>query len=49
MIAPPAGLRIYLACGVIDMRKGMTGLAMLVQQGLSEDLTCPLRNGPPMM
>jgi transposase len=37
MIAPPAGLRIYLACGVTDMRKGMTGLAMLVQQGLAED------------
>jgi transposase len=37
VIAPPAGLRIYLACGVTDMRKGMTGLAMLVQQGLAED------------
>ena len=37
MIAPPAGLRIWLACGVTDMRKGMTGLAMLVQQGLAED------------
>ena len=37
MIAPPAGLRIYLACGVTDMRKGMAGLAMLVQQGLAED------------
>jgi transposase len=37
MIAPPAGLRIWLACGVTDMRKGMTGLAMLVQQVLAED------------
>ena len=37
MIAPPAGLRILLACGVTDMRKGMTGLAMLVQQGLVEN------------
>ena len=37
MIALAAGLRVYLACGVTDMRKGMTGLAMLVQQGLAED------------
>lgn len=37
MIAPPHGMRIYLACGVTDMRKGMTGLAMLVQQGLADD------------
>jgi transposase len=28
---------VYLACGVTDMRKGMVGLAMLVQQGLAED------------
>ena len=27
MIAPGAGVRVYLACGVTDMRKGMTGLA----------------------
>lgn len=32
----PAG-RVYLACGVTDMRKGMVGLAMLVQQGLGAD------------
>ena len=31
MIALASGLRVYLACGVTDMRKGMTGLAMLVQ------------------
>ena len=37
MIALASGLRVYLACGVTDMRKGMTGLAMLVQQTLSED------------
>ena len=37
MIAAPPGLRVYLACGVTDMRKGMAGLAMLVQQGLAED------------
>lgn len=37
MIALAAGVRVYLACGVTDMRKGMTGLAMLMQQGLSAD------------
>ena len=37
MIALASGLRVYLACGVTDMRKGMTGLAMLVQQTLAED------------
>ena len=37
MISLDSGVRIYLACGVTDMRKGMTGLAMLVQQSLAED------------
>ena len=37
MIALSANARVYLACGVTDMRKGAVGLAMLVQQSLSED------------
>jgi transposase len=37
MIALPPGVRVYLACGITDMRKGMVGLAMLVQQNLSDD------------
>ncbi len=37
MITLASGLRIYLACGLADMRKGMTGLAVLVQQSLAED------------
>ena len=37
MIAFASGLRVFLACGATDMRKGMTGLAMLVQQSLAED------------
>jgi transposase len=37
MIALGSEVRVYLACGVTDMRKGMVGLAMLVQQGLSAD------------
>jgi transposase len=37
MITLAPELRIYLACGVTDMRKGMGGLAMLVQQVLAEN------------
>jgi transposase len=37
MIVPPAGLRVYLAAGVTDMRKGFDGLARLVAERLSED------------
>jgi transposase len=37
MIAPPPGMRVYLACGHTDMRKGMSSLAMLVQQTLGHD------------
>jgi len=36
VIALASGLRVHLACGVTDMRKGMAGLAMLVQQTLAE-------------
>jgi transposase len=37
MIALPSGVRVYLACGHTDMRKGLQGLAMLVQQVPAED------------
>ena len=37
MIALPAGARVWLAGGVTDMRKGMPGLALLVQEGLGRD------------
>ena len=37
MIALSPGGRVYLACGVTDMRKGAIGLAMLVQQSLLEN------------
>ena len=37
MISLASGLRVYLACGVTDMRKGMVGLSMLVQQNLADD------------
>ena len=36
MMLPPAS-RVYLACGVTDMRKGFDGLAALVQTALSLD------------
>ena len=37
MIALPTGTRVWIAAGVTDMRKGMDGLAALVQVVLSKD------------
>jgi transposase len=37
MITPPSGVRIWLAAGVTDMRRGMDGLAALVQERLAAD------------
>jgi transposase len=37
MISPPAGVRVWLAAGATDLRKGFDGLAGLVQTQLSED------------
>ena len=37
MIAPPAGTRIWIAAGVTDLRRGLTGLSGLVQTGLEQN------------
>ena len=37
MIPVAAGVRIWIATGHTDMRKGMQGLALLVQQGLQRN------------
>jgi transposase len=37
MIVLPPNVRVWLACGHTDMRKGMDGLAVLAQQALNED------------
>jgi transposase len=37
MIAPPASVRVWLAAGRTDMRKGFDGLATLVQEKLRHD------------
>lgn len=37
MIVPPTGTRVWLAAGVTDMRRGMDGLAALVQSTLGRD------------
>lgn len=37
MIAVPSNVRVWLAVGRTDMRRGMNGLALLVQQGLGRD------------
>jgi transposase len=37
MIPGPSGVRIWLATGATDMRRGMNGLALQVQQSLRCD------------
>ena len=37
MIGPPSGVRVWLATGTTDMRRGMNGLALQVQQALGRD------------
>ena len=36
MIAPGTNVRVYLACGVTDMRKGIGGLAAIAQDVLRQ-------------
>ena len=38
MIPVPSGARVWLATGVTDMRKGMNGLSLQVQEVLGRDL-----------
>ena len=37
MMLPPSGVRVWLATGATDMRRGMNGLALQVQQALCRD------------
>src|SRR4051794_30587195 len=37
MISVPTGVRIWIATGHTDMRKGMQGLSLLVQESLGRD------------
>lgn len=37
MITPGPGVRIWLAAGLTDMRRGFDGLAALVQQQVGKD------------
>ncbi len=37
MIPVPSGVRVWLAAGATDMRRGMNGLALQVQQALGRD------------
>jgi transposase len=37
MMIIPAGVKVHLAVGYTDMRKGLDGLAMLVQEVLKKD------------
>ncbi len=40
MISLPSGTKIWLAAGITDMRRGMNGLASLVQTSLEENPFC---------
>ena len=37
MIGPPPGTRVYLACGVTDMRRGFDSLSAQVERALNHD------------
>jgi transposase len=37
MMIVPAGVKVYLALGYTDMRKGMDGLAVLIRESLKKD------------
>jgi transposase len=37
MIPVPSGMRVWLAVGRTDMRRGMNGLALQVQEALRRD------------
>ena len=41
MIALPAGVKVWLAAGATDMRKGFDGLAALVQTQLAQSVSLP--------
>jgi hypothetical protein len=38
MIPIPAGVRVWLATGHTDMRKGLDGLALIVQETLKREI-----------
>ncbi len=38
MIPVPSGVRVWLATGVTDMRRGMNGLTLQVQEAMGRDL-----------
>jgi transposase len=37
MMLVPGGVKVHIALGITDMRKGLDGLAMLVQEVLQRD------------
>ena len=37
MIVPPSGVRVWLATGATDMRRGMNSLALQVHEALHRD------------
>ncbi len=37
MIPVPSGVKVWIATGITDLRRGMNGLSLLVQEGLKRD------------
>ena len=37
MIPVPSGVRVWLAAGITDMRRGMNGLSLQIQEGMGRD------------
>jgi len=37
VLTAPAGVRIYLACGATDMRRGFDSLSVMAQEVLKQD------------
>ena len=48
MILVPGGVRVWLAAGVTDMRRGMNTLALQVQQELGRDPHAGVLIGAPI-
>lgn len=42
MIPMPSGVRVWMAAGHTDMRRGMQGLALQVQEQLKRDCTAAI-------
>ena len=45
MISAPSGVRVWIATGHTDMRRGMAGLALQIQEGLKRNPHAGINRG----